>query len=128
MKKNIPKYQTSINEFRAELKKQNKPYLILNELPANKVQVQFEGKMQGENVVWNACFQTIEAYAKTHAVAEDPKQFIKIEIENKVYKIQVALNLKQFDQAAVERTIIMVRKYKRLQLGKHEYGARSKTE
>jgi len=60
-------------------------------------------------------------------VAEDPKQFIDIEIEGKVYKVTVALNLKQFDQAAVERTIIMVRKYKRLQLGRHEYCARSKT-
>lgn len=32
------------------------------------------------------------------------------------------------DRAVIERTIIMIRKYRRLKEGLHEYGARSKTE
>jgi len=76
VKKNTLKYQSSINEFRAELKKQNKVYLILNDLPANKVHVQFEGKIHGENVVWNACFQTIEEYAKNTWLLKIPNNLL----------------------------------------------------
>ncbi len=118
----------SIDEFRHELGRQKKRYLLFNELPADKVYLQFEGKLAGELRVWNACIRTIEEYARVHHVESDPEQFIDIQIKNACYLIEIALNIKQIDRAAVESTIIMIRKYKRLQPGRHHYGVRSKTQ
>jgi len=112
----------------ALLKDQQRPYLLLGDLPSNKVYIQFEGKLDGKSVVWNACIRTIEEYALSHEVSEDPKQFIDITIDHGVYKLEIGLNIKLIDAATIERTIIMIRNYKRLQPGRHEYGARSKTE
>ena len=78
-------------------------------------------------MVWNASIFTLDEYAKHHAVAADPMQFIEIRLENGVYFIEVGLNVAQIDHAVVERTIIMIRNYKRLRVGRHEYGPRSKT-
>lgn len=96
-------------------------------LPADRLSLQFIGPFNGQPVVWNARLYTMQAYAESHPVGDDPLQVIDIRQENGGYLIDIALNISQIDQAAVERTIIMVRKYKRLRLGRHEYGARSKT-
>lgn len=45
-----------------------------------------------------------------------------------IYQLEVGLNVKQIDKAVIERTIIMIRQYRRLQSGCHEYGVRSKLE
>jgi len=81
----------------------------------------------GELVVWNACVETIEEYSLHHVTAKDPMQFIQIDVQEGVHFLQVGLNIPIIDKAALERTILMIRKYKRLQQGRHEYGARSKT-
>ena len=118
----------SIDEFRANLKRQEKTVLIDGKLPANKVFLQFEGKFEGMEVVWNACIQTIAEYSKKHRVSNDPKQFIDIKLVDGGYYLDIGLNVAQIDQTVIEGTIIMIRKYKRLQFGRHEYGERSKTE
>ncbi|VAW69537.1 hypothetical protein MNBD_GAMMA10-2566 [hydrothermal vent metagenome] len=97
-------------------------------LPSARAYLQFEGCLQGNPVVWNACILTLEAYAAEHAVAVDPQQSIEIEVVQGVHWLKVALNVAQIDRAVIERTIIMIRKYKRLRAGRHEYGARSKTQ
>lgn len=118
----------SIDELRHELGKQKKMYLLFSELPADKVYLQFEGKLSAEPRVWNACIRTMKEYSRTHRVGSDPGQFIDIQIKNACYLIEIALNIEQIDRAAVESTIIMIRKYKRLQPGRHQYGLRSKTQ
>jgi len=127
LKKASIKVGSSIDEFRASLVKQNKFYLLATEMPANKVYLQFEGVLNKKAVVWHTCIRTIDEYAEQHFVESDPKQFIDIKIDNKNYLLEIALNIQQIDKAVIERTIIMMRKYKRLQPGRHEYGARSKT-
>jgi len=117
-----------LNEFRRVLKIQEKPFLLHTILPSDKVYIEFEGVLDNEPVVWHACIRTMQEYASHHTTPADPMQFINIEVLNGVHKLEVGLNISQIDQSAVERTIIMVRKYKRLRLGRHEYGARSKTE
>lgn len=119
---------SSVDDFRCKLRLENKPYLIGGERAADKVNIQFEGKLDGQPVVWNACIRTIEEYSKKYSMIDDPQQFIDIQVSNGVFFLEVALNLRQINQAVIESTIIMIKKYKRLQLGRHEYGARSKTE
>lgn len=117
-----------LNEFRRVLKIHQAPFLLHTTLPSDKVYIEFEGVLGNEPVVWHACIRTMQEYANHHAMPADPMQFINIDVLNGVHKLEVGLNISQIDQSAVERTIIMVRKYKRLRLGRHEYGARSKTE
>ncbi|RDH82771.1 MAG: hypothetical protein DIZ80_10875 [endosymbiont of Galathealinum brachiosum] len=122
------KYMAEVEEFRDKLKSGGKPFLLRNRLPAVKVELEFEGLLNGMPVVWHACIRTVEDCSLNNQVSDDPKQFIKIEIIDGRHELEVALNLNVIDMATLERTIIMIRKYKRLQPGCHEYGARSKTE
>jgi len=125
---NVLNISLSVDELENELSTQLQSYLVYSELPAAKAYVQFTGEFESRVVVWNACIRTVKEYAKHHEVADDPKQVIDIWIEEGSYLIDIALNLEQINRAVIERTIIMVRKYKRLRKGRHEYGVRSKTE
>jgi len=120
-------FRKSIDEFREYLKRHEKTYLINGKLPADKVFLQFEGKFEEKEVVWNACIQTIVEYSKKHPVSGDPKQFIDIKLIDGGYFLEVGLNIAKIDRTVLEATIIMIRKYKRLQFGRYEYGVRSKT-
>ncbi len=124
----VLKTSLSIDELRHKLSVQKASFLLYSKLPAEKIYLQFEGKLSGKTIVWNACIRTINDYARMHQVADDPKQFIDIKIKKNDYLIEIALNIEQIDRAVIERTIIMIRKYKQLHVGRHEYGVRSKTQ
>jgi len=102
-------------------------YLLESELPATRAYIKFTGIFEGKQVVWNACVQTIDDYAQYNPTTHDPMQFIEIDLEDGVYFLQVGLNVTLIDKPTIERTILMIRNYKRLHQGRHEYGARSKT-
>ena len=123
----LHKYISNVNEFREILETNRQRYLLASDLPATKVYLQVEGKFNGEDVVWNMCIRTITEYSHSFEVDEDPKQFIDIKLIKGIYQIEIGLNISEIDRSTIERTIIMIRKYKRLRLGRHEYGARSKT-
>jgi len=102
-------------------------YLLESELPASRAYIKFTGMFEGDQVVWNACVQTIEDYAQYNPTTNDPMQFIEIDVEDNICFLQVGLNVALIDKPTIERTILMIRNYKRLHQGRHEYGARSKT-
>lgn len=120
-------YMSETEQLRESLRGTGKDYLVHGNLPAEKVDVTFEGTFEKAPVIWNACVMTMNEYARHHEVDEDPRQFIEINRVDGNYVINICLNVSLIDQAVIEKTIIMVRKYKRLHMGKHEYGARSKT-
>ena len=129
MNRRVPSSDTGeVDAFQHKLKLSGEDYLLESKTPAGKVHLQFEGELEGVAVVWHACVQTIKDYSKSNLLDDDPRQFIHIELNAGLHKLNVALNLEQIDQPALERTIIMIRKYKKLSVGYHEYGARSKTE
>ena len=127
-KRRILKPLKKLDELLRLLNQQKRQYLAETELPAVQANIIFEGRFDGVAVVWNASIVTLDEYAKSHAVADDPMQFIEIRLENGVYFLEVGLNVAQIDHAVVERTIIMIRNYKRLRFGRHEYGPKSKTK
>ncbi len=119
---------SDVNKLRDLLNKLETQYLQHGVIPSTKIHVQFEGKFRGVDVVWNAYIQTVEDYSVQNEVSQDPLQFINVHIEEGVHYIDIALNIPLINRAVIEQTIIMIRKYRRLQIGRHEYGARSKTQ
>lgn len=120
-------YMTDSGQLQQQLQTAGGDYLLEGELPATSIELKFCGPFDGREVVWNAQLVTVEEYSRKSPVADDPMQFIDIKKNGEAYRIIIALNIDTIDQAAIERTIIMIRKYKRLRLGRHEYGAKSKT-
>jgi len=118
---------SSIDSLNSLLQRNSLQYLLESELPSAKAYLKFTGPFSGGAVVWNACIQTIDEYSRDHEIAKDPKQFIDIHTEGDAYFVEIGLNVPIIDKGTVERTILMIRNYKRLHLGRHEYGARSKT-
>lgn len=119
---------SSVSNFNDRLLESKQEYLLESDVPASRVYLKFTGMFHGEPVVWNACIRTIDEYSQHHEVAKDPLQFIEIDVDNGVHFLQVGLNVEVIDKPTIERTILMIRRYRRLYQGRHEYGARSKTE
>lgn len=118
---------SSVSHLNKRLLESNQKYLLESVCPAAKVYLKFTAMFHGELVVWNACIRTIDEYSQNHQVAIDPMQFIEIDVEEGVYFLQVGLNVEVIDEPTIKRTMLMIRNYKRLHQGRHEYGARSKT-
>ena len=118
---------SDVGLLEGQLLSKDTKYLLNTSLPAKTAFIKFSGKFNSQNIVWNACIETMERYAETNPVSDDPEQFIDIQLQGRVHYIHIGLNLPFIDNAAIERSIIMIRNYKRLRVGRHEYGARSKT-
>lgn len=101
-------------------------YRVQDVLSPEHCRIQFTGMFNNKQVVWDVCIRTLRDYAndiQTNKAAQiSLKQFIEIEQGEACYRALVVLKLHEIDTAAIGRTIIMIRKYKRLHLGRHEYG------
>jgi hypothetical protein len=113
----------------AELAASGDAFRLLHRHSPESVHIQFTGLFQQQPVVWDAIIQTLGHYFK-HTVKDklEPgqsvylKQFIEIKPGVNLLQLQIALNLAEIDDAAIKRSIIMIRNYKRLHVGRHEYG------
>jgi hypothetical protein len=116
-----------------ETRKPDLEYKLLQRFSAEHVAIQFNGTLQNQAVVWHAhihslrdyCLQQTahtQPYAAQKSICIDAQPFIDINIHNNTHALLVALNLPVIDDAAILRTIIMIRQYKRLKPGRHLYG------
>jgi hypothetical protein len=101
-------------------------YSLLAAPGAEQARFAFTGSFQGEPVIWDATLLTL---ARFHADQPDAGQSVLrsafMEIGGQTAHgraIRVALDITLIDEAAILRTIIMIRNYKRLQSGRHEFG------
>ena len=101
-------------------------YEALEPLGGQTSLVRFTGSMQGQSIVWTVRLITLAHHYQRLSSAERDKgvrQFIKAEpIANGVGSAMIALNLPCIDEPAVLKTMIMLRQWKRLGPGWHEYG------
>ena len=88
----------------------------------------FEGRFENRTVLWHCHLVTLASIAQKSREASQ-RQFIEIEPlahvpgnEKSAINITVGLNLAVIDAAAIKKTSIMIRNYKRLHAGRHEYG------
>jgi hypothetical protein len=80
----------------------------------------------GKPVNWNAHIMTLSWYVKNRpdCLSDTIKQFIKItpSEENGDFALKIGLATVRIDHPAILKTIIMIQNYKRLRIGRHEYG------
>jgi hypothetical protein len=106
------------------------PYRALSPLGGTSARVRFTGMFQGQAVVWDAEILTLAAYdrrqarlATARAVSRAWRQFIEIGAQSAQGRaLSVGLAVPRIDAATVLRCIIMIRNYKRLWPGRHEFG------
>ncbi|MGD8940430.1 MAG: hypothetical protein PVJ72_13680 [Gammaproteobacteria bacterium] len=115
--------------FKRELTKSGKNFLALTPLPALKVRIKFMGKLQDQEVLWDTTIQTLASYlAETPPTTVTPKtvevrSFMQVEPpQDGVSTLNVVLAVPLIDEPTIKKTIIMIRCYKRLKVGYHEFG------
>ena len=119
---------TDKERLRAQLTTAGKPYEILGVTAGNCVRARFFGSFQGQEILWNACILTLEgiyqqALADRLPLTTALRQFIEVgALGDDGRGITIGLNLRTIDEPTVEKTMTMVRNYKRLGDGRIEWG------
>ncbi len=91
--------------------------------------IRFTGMFQGNEVIWDAVIVTLareyrERYPAGQQVTAEISlpQFIEVgAMTDGMRKLKVGLNVPRIDTATLRKTIIMIRNFKRLHAGRHEY-------
>jgi len=86
----------------------------------------FQGPFNGQTVKWQTHLMTCKYYKLLNNITNEKKikQFINISPTSKVnhFEIMICLNIDQITKADILKTIIMIRQYKNLAIGTHEFG------
>lgn len=91
-------------------------WVLLDKADGQQVRLRFHGPFEAREVTWDATFLAL-------GVAPEARNFIEIgEAGPLGIALQVGLRIPYFSQADILKTVMMVRRYKRLRRGRHEYG------
>lgn len=104
------------------------PTASLPSVPTASAVFDFSGRFAGREVLWHCQLATLASIAQ-QSQCRQQRQFIEIlsipdpePARNAELQIRIGLNVAEIDAAVIEKTIIMIRNYKRLQIGRYEYG------
>jgi len=103
-------------------------YQALSPINQPQVHIRFAGMFEGKEVIWDARLHTLRhEYEQSRLQQASPPetfhQYIYIHpAQGEQLPITVALNVPQFDEPAILKTMIMIHNYKRLRFGRHEFG------
>jgi hypothetical protein len=116
----------SIEQFRANLARTGQDFLYSGEPKDDCARIRFTGTFLGREVVWDAAIMTLARYNVQQARDDRPPaqgQFIEIApTGDHLRRIVICLDLEEIDYPTLLKTMIMVRKYKRLHIGRHDFG------
>lgn len=99
---------------------------LLEALTASHAHFSFVGLFQNEQITWDANLLTLERYHaeqphSSQAVQRSP--FLEVGAQTISGRaLRVVLDVAQIDEPTILRSIIMIRQYKRLRLGHHDFG------
>jgi hypothetical protein len=111
-------------EFEQQLASHQRKFEVTTPLGEAACHLRFTGPFQGEKIIWDAYLQTLSYYVSKHSLQDQPvRQFIEVGDAGEHGRlIQIALNLPSIDEPVVLKSLIMIRQYKRLAPGRHEFG------
>jgi hypothetical protein len=121
---------SKVKIFRANLQNLGADFICNTTLPDTLVSISFLGPFLGETVLWNLTLCTLKYHMSKLAQDIQPSvlatgngQFIEIKAgSDGVYPLTVCLDVATIDEPVIIKTIIMMRNYKRLAIGKMEFG------
>ncbi len=115
----------SIAAFSKRLESERAEYLHMSPPQDSCAHIRFIGTFAGRPVIWDANIMTLahpDAAAAGGSHASGKHQFIDIDTDgDDIRGIRIGLSLARIDQPAILKTIIMIRKYKRLHSGYHAF-------
>lgn len=116
----------NIVEFEQKLAKQNLNYEALTPLNHGYVHIRFGGRFQNQDTIWDAHLYSLAYYINNvagAACAEQARQFIHVGSQcDGLRELSIGLNVPVIDEPTIQKSIIMIRQYKNLRSGQHEYG------
>ena len=99
-------------------------YTLIKQINTQHAHIKFDGPFQGKTVTWNTHFFTLNGYSSEENIKNNSaKQFIDITpITTDSMELTVALNLAEISHPNIHKMMIMIKQYKNLSIGRHEYG------
>ena len=99
-------------------------YTLIQQINTQLAHIKFTGPFQDKIVTWDTHFFTLKGYiAQENIKNTELKQFIEIQpVRADVMKLTVALNIDAITNPNIQKMIIMIKQYKNLSVGRHEYG------
>ena len=97
----------------------------LGEPEPDRADITFKARFEGEMLSWQATVMTLSWYARQESPrrATANRQFIDMQTpKNGTCRVSVGLCVDRIDPQVLMKTVIMLRQYKRLRPGRHEYG------
>jgi len=115
--------------FGEYLRRTGQAFLLLGELRDQRARVRFSGHFEAAEVVWDCEFVTLQSEQRRQVrracrELESLRSFIDIgaPAESGV-PVRVCLDVARIDRPAILKMMVMMRNYKRLRRGRHEFGA-----
>lgn len=105
------------------------PHHPLNDLelldtPGGKMlRLRYPGPFEGRVVHWDATLFTPIAWKAVRGEDRTPRNIIEIGPEGACgIELNICLQVECIDLPTIRKAVVMIRQYKRLQRGRHEYG------
>lgn len=99
-------------------------YTLIEQVNTQYAHIKFEGTFQGNTVTWDTHFFTLNGYSAVKKTGQNiTQQFINIKESNTdTMELTLALNISKINNPNIQKMMIMIKQYKKLALGRHEYG------
>ena len=111
----------SLADFQQSLLEQQTDYLLAPGNDNQEAHFQFIGHFNEQDVIWHAQLLTLQQYNRLDTENLNTQQMIIQYLQPLHYHIQIVLKLKQINPASIIMAIKMVRQYKGLKLGRHNW-------
>ena len=102
-------------------------YELLSSVAEPFVHIRFSGIFEHKTTMWDALIYTLDSYYNNNASPatsrDTARSFIDVgEMTPQGRRIVIGLDLDKIEQSTIIKTMIMIRQYKRLHTGRHEFG------
>jgi hypothetical protein len=114
--------------FSEYLRQTGQAFVLLGELQDHRARVRFSGRFEAAEVVWDCEFVTLQSEWQRQAgrsrdEVDRLSSFIDIGAPAEWgVPVRVGLDVARIDRPAILKMMVMMRNYKRLRRGRHEFG------
>lgn len=109
----------AVASLQQHLQREGIEYRLIEEPSEAEARFEFVGRFDGRPVIWLTRLSALKAMSDDTG---DRMQYIEIGHETDGRReLAVGLNLAHIDPPAILKTVIMIRNYKRLREGRHEW-------